>query len=77
MALVSVTLNTERYQQTIGQLPECFLKGCVVDVNASDSEITQDMRVKAVEQYWLRAKGTGGYKREEKLNPDLFDINLI
>jgi hypothetical protein len=73
-----VTLNTEMYSKTIEPLSDCFLRGCTVAVASnSDDTITQEMKQKAVREYWVQAKGTGGYKRQEKMNPKLFSFALI
>lgn len=75
--LILITLNTEKYQQNVGQLPDCFLHACTVEVSGNHDSLTSRMKSDAIQGYWIKAGGTGGYKTEEKLKIDLFNFSII
>lgn len=77
MKLIIITLNTEVYKQTIGELPDCYIRSCTVKKISDSEEITEVDKANAMSQYWIRNKGTGGYKVNEKLSTNLFNFELV
>jgi hypothetical protein len=75
--LVMVSLNTYRYQLTIGELPTDFLKICTVEVQLADGKLDEKAKREAVREYWKKAGGTGGHKIAVKTHPNLFRISLV
>lgn len=75
--MLYISLNKDVYLQTVGELPDCYLAGCTVSKATTDMEITEADKTSAIEQYWIKAKGTGGYKRKEKLSTQLFNFSLV
>lgn len=56
MKLLIVTLNTEVYKQTIGELPDCFIRSCTVNKLSDSNKITEEDKKYAIAKYCERSK---------------------
>jgi hypothetical protein len=76
--LVTVFLNEKKYRELIGELPECYIRGCNVEVQLEKGKLTKRVKRTAAAKYWQKAGTQGGTKDVGKLlNPELFSFSIF
>ncbi len=78
MALVTVFVNEKKYRELVGELPDCYIQGCNVEVQLNKGRLTKEAKRIAIAKYWQKAGTQGGTKDVGKLlNPELFSFSVV